>query len=439
MGRLAILDTVAVTGALLPHLPSLHGRTARPLQPPFPAVTSTVQADMLTGATPDMHGIVANGWLHPDLHEIHFWKQSARLLQRPRVWDLLKRHRPGFRTAQLFWWFAMGGTADIVVTPRPQYRADGSKVPDLHTVPGDLRDTLQQRLGRFPLFRFWGPLAGIESTRWIAEATRLVAEQEAPDLLLSYLPHLDYDLQRFGPGTPEARAACVELDAVLGPLIRDLEARGYTVWVVNEYGIEAVDRCIPINRILREAGLLRVRDEGAGGEHLDLDNSRAFAVADHQIAHVHHGADVPLPPIPYTRAVPMEHPRAGRTVLTAEPGAWFSYDFWLDDARAPDFARTVDIHRKPGYDPRELFSDAGRASVAWKLARRKLGFAQPLDVVPLNPLIVRGSHGRAPLLRDNPAELPLWIGGPGDVAEPLDSRGLFGAATRFFGVDPNGL
>ena len=429
--RLAVIDTVAVTPQLLPLLPSLHSLPARPLLPVFPAVTCPVQASMLTGVGPERHGVVGNGWLDPELREVRFWKQSAGQIRSPRVWDTLKRTRPAFKVANLFWWFNMATTCDVTVTPRPQYLADGRKVPDIATVPGGLRDQLQERLGRFPLFRFWGPGAGIASSRWIAEATHRVGVTHAPDLLLSYLPHLDYDLQRFGPDPahPRVRRACAELDTVLSTLFDRLNLLGYKVWVVNEYAIERTRGVVPINRLLREAGLLRVRAE-RGGEHLDPDNSLAFAVADHQAAHVYHPRLDRLPLIPRTRQVELTHPRAGETVLTADRGHWFTYDWWLEDRCAPDYARTVDIHRKPGYDPRELFSRVGRLGVGRRLLARKLGSRRTLDVVPLDPHRVGGTHGRPP--DPDRDALPLWLGGEaGDT--PLPCTALHDRILRFFG------
>ena len=96
----------------------------------------------------------------------------------------------------------MYSSADVSVTPRPMYPADGRKLPDVYSMPAALRDELQARLGTFPLFDFWGPRASIASTRWIAEASKIVEEKFNPTLTLIYLPHLDYNLQRLGPGDP---------------------------------------------------------------------------------------------------------------------------------------------------------------------------------------------------------------------------------------------
>jgi predicted AlkP superfamily pyrophosphatase or phosphodiesterase len=336
--------------------------------------------------------------------------------------------------AQLFWWFNMYSSADLSVTPRPEYPADGRKVPGLYTRPAELRARLEGALGPFPLFRFWGPAADLTSTRWIADCALDVLQRDAPDLCLVYLPHLDYVLQRHGPGHPLARAAAAEVDEQAGRLLDAAAAAGMDVLVVSEYGIGPVSRVLYPNRVLREAGWLTALWQDSVGETLDAGASRAFAVCDHQAAHVYVAdpADVPAvarllgeqPGVARVlvgearRAAGLQHPRAGEVVLEAAPDAWFAYNYWLDDARAPDFARTVDIHRKPGYDPAELLLDPAlrfpRLRIARRLLGRKLGFRNLLDVIPLDPTPIAGSHGHVPAA---PALWPLALGGPG-VPEP---------------------
>jgi hypothetical protein len=299
------------------------------------------------------------------------------------------------------------------VTPRPVYHADGRKDPDCWTWPPELHDELVGELGPFPLFTYWGPTAGIASSRWIVNAARRLMPEH--DMTLVYVPHLDYDLQRFGPDSPEAVRAARELDDTLAPLLADARDSGTTVVVLSEYGIAPVSRPVDINRALRRAGLLHVHTN-ATGELLDPWTSRAFAVADHQVAHVY--VDDPgdvervaallreLPGVAEVlddegkAAYGLDHPRAGDLVAVAEPDAWFTYYYWLDDDRAPDFARMVEIHKKPGYDPAELFMDPEdrwvKLRAATALARKKAGMRYAMQVVPLDPSPVRGSHGRLP-------------------------------------------
>lgn len=425
MHRTVVLNVVGLTpkiaGAATPKLSAwAAGGATACIEPAFPAVTCTAQADYLTGQYPDRHGIVGNGWYVHDECEVRFWRQSNRLVQAPKIWDEARRLDPSFTCANLFWWFNMYSTVDVAVTPRPMYRADGRKLPDIHTHPADLRGDLQSRLGTFPLFDFWGPRASIRSTQWIAAAAKHVEERFAPTLTLVYLPHLDYNLQRVGPGAREAARDCAEIDDVCSDLIGFYESRGARVIVLSEYGLVEVRTPVHINRALREGGLIAVREE-MGGELLDAGASAAFAVADHQVAHVYvndparfgevralierlPGVDVVLGEREKAEHH-IAHARSGDLVAIAMPDAWFTYYYWLDDHRAPDFARTVDIHRKPGYDPVELFLDPAIAmpalSVGWRLAKKAMGFRTLLDVIPLDASLVRGSHGRSGVASDD--------------------------------------
>jgi predicted AlkP superfamily pyrophosphatase or phosphodiesterase len=401
-------------GADTPNITALARAGAmRPLSTVFPAVTCTVQATFMTGTLPREHGIVANGWLFRDLMEIWFWRQSNRLVAGEKVWEAGRRRDPAFTTANLFWWYNMAATHDFGVTPRPVYRADGRKLPDCYTKPPELRDELTGRLGAFPLFKFWGPATSIASSRWIADAALHLRRTASPTLTLVYLPHLDYDLQRYGPDDLRIPENLRQIDAVAGSLIADAAHDGARVIILSEYGITSVSTPVHVNRALRESGLLAVRREG-DGEILDPIQSQAFAVCDHQIAHIYvadSGAlgevrrvvDA-LPGIERVldraeqRALGLDHPRSGELVAIARSDAWFTYYYWLDDNRAPDFARLVEIHRKPGYDPVELFIDPAirfpRVAVGWRLTRRALGMATLMDVVPLDATLVRGSHGQ---------------------------------------------
>jgi predicted AlkP superfamily pyrophosphatase or phosphodiesterase len=398
---------------------------AAPLETVFPALTCPVQATFLTGKLPREHGIVGNGWYHRDTAEVRFWLQSNRLVEGAKVYERAALEDVAFVCAKLFWWFNLYGAAAISATPRPEYHADGLKVPDISTVPPELRDRLVRELGAFPLHRFWGPGAGIESTEWIARAAVRVLEEHDPTLALVYLPHLDYDHQRFGPDDPRSRRAVADLDRALAPLVETARAGGREILVLGEYGIEPVDRALFPNRDLRERGLLAVRATGQG-DLLDPGASRAFAVVDHQVAHVYVRDPTDLRGVREAlgdqdgvrvldraaqRSLGVDHPRAGELVLIAPPGCWFAYPYWLEESRRPDFAPTVDIHRKPGYDPAELFLDprlrAPRLRVAMRLAARRLGFRTLFDVVPTDPALVRGSHGRLP---EDPERGPVAVG-----------------------------
>jgi predicted AlkP superfamily pyrophosphatase or phosphodiesterase len=389
----------------------------------LPAVTRSVQSTMLTGRPVAEHGAVGNGWYFRDLGEVFLWRQHNALVEGEKVWDALRRANPGARVANVCWWYAMGAATDSTVTPRPIYHADGRKSPDCYTRPASLHDELTADLGPFPLFQYWGPTASLKSSAWIVEATRRMLPGH--DLTLAYVPHLDYDLQRFGPGSPQAAAAARELDEALRPLLEDADRLGAAVVVLSEYGITDAQQPVDVNRVLRREGLLDVYTQ-AGMEYLDPWTSRAFAVADHQVAHVYvaNAADLPrvralLSEVPGVdlvldraeqAAFGLDHERSGELVLVAEPAAWFTYYYWLDNDRAPDFARGVEIHRKPGYDPAELFLDpadrTAKLRAGLSLLRKKVGLRYAMSVVPLDPRWVKGTHGRLP---DDPADGPVLL------------------------------
>jgi predicted AlkP superfamily pyrophosphatase or phosphodiesterase len=432
MPPLVLINAVGLTPRLLSHARNLHPPSAwvRPLRPVLPAVTCTAQASLLTGTSPEQHGIVGNGWLFRDTMEVRFWQQSNRLLQAEPLYHTARlrareRNRP-FTCAKLFWWFNQGADVAISVTPKPWYGADGNKAFGITGTPEGLTAKLEALLGPFPFFTFWGPRAGAGCTEWIARAASVILREQQPDLLLVYLPHLDYDPQRWGPEGCAMPRLVGELDTASLPLLEAARQVGARVWVVSEYGHVQVNRGVLPNRALRQAGLLSVRP-GPFGEVLETFTSRAFAVCDHQLAHVYvaNPKDVPrarevldaLPGVAQVLVgeerggVELRHERSGELVLLSEPDAWFAYPFWLDDRLAPDYARTVDIHRKPGYDPCELFLDpklwwpTGRT--IRRLIQKKLGFRTLFDVIPLNPRLVKGSHG---LLAADALDRPLLLG-----------------------------
>jgi predicted AlkP superfamily pyrophosphatase or phosphodiesterase len=433
---LAVGLAPALVGAHTPKLQRLAARGGlRPLATITPAVTCSVQSTLLTGLMPSGHGIVANGWYFRDLSEVWLWRQSNRLVAGEKVWDAAKARDASFTCAQMFWWYNMYSSADWSATPRPMYPADGRKIPDHYAQPPALHAELDAKLGTFPLFKFWGPMTDISSTDWIARATLHVMETRDPTLALCYLPHLDYNLQRLGPDLahPRVQQDLRELDAACGTLIDYAAASGREVIVVSEYGITPVTDAVHVNRALREAGLIAVRPEEHGREVLDAGASAAFAVADHQIAHVYVNDRGRLGEVRALlekldgvervldeagkRAVGLDHERSGELVAISKADRWFSYYYWLDDRVAPDFARTVDIHRKPGYDPVELFFDPAIAlpklASAWRLGKRMLGLRALMDVISLkDTALVKGSHGR---LTDDARHGPLVISSRADL------------------------
>jgi predicted AlkP superfamily pyrophosphatase or phosphodiesterase len=428
MKPVLVLDVVGLTPRMLQaaRTPNLSGLVARsPMTAILPAVTCSAQATMLTGLLPSGHGAVGNGWFARDTGDVALWRQSNALVQGEKVYETAKKRDPSFTCAKIFWWWNLGAKVDWSITPRPFYPADGRKIPAVYGAPDEYAAELERALGPFPFFDFWGPRSGLPSSRWIADATIRTLETKRPTLTLAYLPHLDYDFQRYGPDDPRSQKAVAEIDAVAGHLLAAAQRAGAETIVVSEYGIVGVQHPIDVNVALRKAGLLAARATPAG-EVLDVFASRAFAVSDHQIVHVYvqdradrgaaraciealdhvdlvlEGADI--------EKVGLAHARTGDLVAIAKPDAWFTYYYWLDPSSEPDFAPTVDIHRKPGYDPCELFVDPAlrfpKLRVARRLAQKKLGMRYLMDVIPRDPRLVRGSHGRLP---DDPLDGPVFL------------------------------
>ncbi len=413
MKKTVVIDVVGLSSSLIGvHTPFLKNyilnKNLSTIDPMLPAVTTAVQSTYITGKWPSEHGIVGNGWYDREDCEIKFWKQSNKLVHAEKIWERAKRLNPSFTCAKMFWWYNMYSSADFAVTPRPNYLADGRKLPDCYSHPAELRDKLQKELGQFPLFQFWGPGANIKSTQWIADASILTDQWHDPTLSLIYLPHLDYCLQKFGPNLNKISKELNEIDTVIEQLVNYFEKKNAQIIILSEYGIGPVDNPIHLNRLFREHGLLQIRVE-RGLELLDPGASKAFVVADHQIAHVYindvsitnkiRNISEKVPGIELIldksaqKKYHMDHERSGDLVLMAEAQSWFTYYFWFDDALAPDYARVVDIHKKPGYDPVEMFMTS-KLRAAYKLLRKKAAFRYVMDVIPLDATLVKGSHGR---------------------------------------------
>ncbi len=435
----------------------LANRSKALIEPAFPAVTCTAQSNYLTGQPPAIHGAVANGWYNRELAEVQFWKQSNHLITAPKIWDdLCARYGSKFTCAKLFWWYNMYATVDFSITPRPMYPADGRKVFDIYTHPFDLGPKVKADLGEFPFPAFWGPAAGVDSaqfssdavSKWIAASARWLEEKHSPTLSLIYLPHLDYNLQRKGPRDLSVGKDLREIDGIVGELLRFFQDRDVEPIIVSEYGITPVDRPVHLNRIFRRQNWLAIKNE-LGLELLDAGASKVFAVADHQIAHIYVNEPSLMQPVREildgidgveTVLGPKEksaggigHSRAGDLIAIARERSWFTYYYWLDDALAPDFARCVDIHRKPGYDPVELFIDPNitlpKLKIAGKLLKKKLGFRMLMDLIPLDASLIKGSHGRRP---ESAQDYPLIIGRPDlfESRQQILSTEVYGCISR---------
>ena len=490
MNRLAVINVVGLTEALIgeytPRIADFRHRGALAhIAPSFPAVTCTAQTNYLTGKTPSEHGIVGNGWFNREFAEMQFWKQSNHIVHGQKIWDALREkfkiQNSKFKISNCFWWFNMYSSVDYAITPRPMYPADGRKFFDIYSWPYSIREAIKKDLGEFPFFSFWGPAAGVDSpqgradaaSRWIAGSAKWIENNYSPALNLIYLPHLDDNLQRHGPKcvsgilpenqfsrqdagstllNPAIHRDLREVDAIVGDLIDYFGQRGVSVVLLSEYGITNVDTPVHLNRIFRKQGWLTVKEE-LGLEILDAGASKVFAVADHQVAHIYLN-DLSLeksvrellaktPGVgeilgePEKVATGIAHPRAGDLIAVATEHAWFTYYYWLDDARAPDFARTVDIHRKPGYDPVELFLDPKlplvKLKIAWRLLQKKLGLRMLMDVIPLDATLVKGSHGRRPA---DKKDWPVFITSQPEFlgAKEVESMEVYQIVLRHFGA-----
>ncbi|SEN56687.1 Predicted pyrophosphatase or phosphodiesterase, AlkP superfamily [bacterium A37T11] len=419
MKKTVVINIVGLSSSLIgEHTPFLHsyvkGRHLQRIKPMLSSVTNSVQSTYLTGKWPTEHGIVGNGWYDRIDCEVKFWKQSNKLVLAEKIWEKAKKLDPAFTCSQMCWWYNMYAAVDYSVTPRPNYLADGRKMPDCYTQPASLRDELQSSLGQFPLFQFWGAGANITSSKWIADASVYTDKKHDPTLTVIYLPHLDYCLQKFGPDfrviAPELR----QIDELARDLVTHYEQQQTNVIILSEYGITPVHQPVHLNRVLRRAGLLQIRVE-RGLELLDAGSSKAFAVADHQIAHIYindpavkeqvsqllqntKGVELVLDR-EIQSAYHIDHERAGDLVVMADKDSWFTYYFWEDDAKAPDYARCVDIHKKPGYDPVEMFMTS-KIRAGYKLLRKKAALRYVMDVVPLDATLIKGSHGRVHTNKD---------------------------------------
>lgn len=417
LARMPMLTQFTSSGDLAPFVPS------------FPCVTCPVQTNMTTGRLPTEHGVIANGFYWRDKREVEMWTAWNQVIQAPQVWQAIKE-KAGVSSAVWFPLLSKGAKADLICTPAPIHNPDGSESLWCYTQPPEMYGALKQSLGDFPLKHFWGPLANLQSSQWIADSAVWAHQQHQPGYFHIYLPHLDYAAQKQGPDSPSAHQAAADLDSLLGALIGKMNAastaRRPVTWLfVSEYVITEVNHVLYPNRMLRQAGLLKIKPESAGGELLDFAASDAWALADHQFSHIFirnqdanvirrvvdlftncEGVDEVLHGEAIERAG-MKHERSGEVILVSKPDSWQAYYYWFDDLFAPTFARTVDIHRKPGYDPVELHFDPVSKGI------------------PLIADLIGGSHGapardasqRGVILTNAPGVLPGGSVADTDIAD----------------------
>jgi predicted AlkP superfamily pyrophosphatase or phosphodiesterase len=383
----------------------------RNIETVFPAVTCTVQSSLLSGSYPEIHGIISNGLYNRQNYAVSFWEQSSNLVQADRIWDTVRMRGSGSKTAVLFWQNTMYSNADIVLTPRPLHM-DDRIIMWCYSKPPGFYEKLFQKIGKFDLSWYWGPLASKKSSEWIELATEFVLENEMPNFLFTYFPHLDYAFQRKGTSYNNIKDDLKFIDDLVGRLVKkttNIGIIGDTQFIIfSEYGFTDVNSDISLNTIFRENELISVR-EIEEVEYLDLEYSKAFAMVDHQVAHIYvkenyansvkkilegiKGVDLILDN-ESKQHLRINHPRSGDLIAVANRDKWFSYYWWFDPSKSPIFAKKVDIHRKPGYDPVELFFDPSTKSI------------------PLDGKLVKGSHGRLPLEGETK---PVYVSNKKDI------------------------
>jgi predicted AlkP superfamily pyrophosphatase or phosphodiesterase len=389
------LEEKHLNSRLLPTISALaeKGESSK-MKPVFPAVTSTVQTSFLSGEYPNKHGIISNGFMDRETYNVSFWEQYNSLVQVPRIWDFIKNKNINFKTAVLFWQNTLYANSDIIITPRPIHLENEMKMW-CYSKPVGYYEKIVEQIGEFDLSSYWGPLSSSLSSEWITKAAKYTIKKSKPNFMFMYIPHIDYSAQRFGKESNQVSDDLVFADSIVEQIIdstKQSEIYENTQFIIfSEYSFNDVNGAIPINVILRNNGLLNVRKIGEK-EYVDFELSRAFAVVDHQIANIYIKS-----PLDKERIVNIlknisdidivitegekkyfniDHPRAGDIIIVANRDKWFSYYWWYDENMAPSFTRRVDIHRKPGYDPLELFFDPKKRSI------------------PFDTGLIKGSHGR---------------------------------------------
>ena len=399
-----VLDIVGLEydhleSGLVPNISKIAnmGESAK-MEPVFPAVTCTVQASILSGTYPNQHGMISNGLYDRNNYTTSFWEQSNALVQTDRIWDIIKRNTSSssssIKTAVLFWQNTMYARSDIVMTPRPLHM-DNGMVMWCYSKPVGYYEEIKQKLGEFNLASYWGPFASPKSSEWIVGAAEYTLEKKRPNLMLTYIPHLDYSVQRFGKNSCQVKEDLKKADDLVQKIIQKTVELGIkddtTIIILSEYSFNDVNDAIPLNLKLRDAGLLAVRKIN-DKEYVDYEFSNAFAMVDHQIAHIYvkegfmnqskrvveniKGIERVVCGSEQKKRLNVDHERSGEIIAISDRDKWFSYYWWYEEVKAPSFARTVDIHRKPGYDPVELFIDP------------------KTKMIPLSPTLIKASHGR---------------------------------------------
>ena len=393
MARVCVINLSGVSGRLLERQSGLWVNSLpsepRPIGATFPAVPASVQASMTTGAEPGVHGIVSGGVYRRQCHEVSFAERSNTLLNKKRFWQ--SRHLPAPVTASMvFWWHPLAGAAELVVASAG-YAPPGLPIPQQ---PAHLYDQVARRLGELNQSLLWGPGASWRSSQWMSSAAREIWADYLPDLQWVTLCGVDFAQVRHGVESADAADALREVDQLAQRLGEQVIAGGGRVVVISDGGYVPVERAGRPNWLLRQAGLLKVC-QGAAGETIDLNQSRAFCLADHQMAHLYcedeRLADEAADMLRQDAAIVavlgrdelfssgLGHDRAGERIVLAQPDAWLTYAWWGPDDSPPPVAIGVAPQFKCGYDPCELFAGASATQINpdTSLVRASRGLVTP--------------------------------------------------------------
>ncbi len=396
------LEVSHISSGLIPSIANIannNGGEYGYLKPVFPSVTSTVQTSILSGKHPNEHGIISNGLYDRDNYQVMFWEQSSKLVQTDRIWDVLKKKNQNLKTAVLFWQNTMFANSDFVITPRPLHLENGGMDMWCYSRPPNYYEDVSSKIGEFDLKSYWGPFASFKSTEWISKSVEFTIEKNMPNLLFAYFPQLDYSSQKFGKNSPQVKDDLKKIDGIVDSIVKATEGMGIiddTQFIVfSEYGFNDVNDGISINRVLRDNGLLATRTIN-NKEYIDFEFSQAFAMADHQVANIYLNKPENKN---YVKKIledaqgiervcddkekqdlKIDSYRSGDLIAISNRDKWFSYYWWNDDDKAPTFTKTVDIHRKPGYDPLELFIDMQKKSISFDTRLVKGSHGRPFDL-----------------------------------------------------------
>jgi predicted AlkP superfamily pyrophosphatase or phosphodiesterase len=405
--KLVVLDIVGLSKGQFERIKPLHmsnileGGSFTSFEPSFPAVTCSVQASIFSGTYPSQHGIIANGYYDRLFKQVSFWEQPSGLVKKPRIWDILKQKNPNFSSGLLFLQNSLFANSDVIISPKPIH-LDNKMIMWCYSKPENYYEKISEQLGTFDLKSYWGPFVSLNSSNWIINSAKITIQKNIPDLLIVYLPHLDYASQKFGPDSNEFSKSVYELDNLIGDFRNFLNEEfpdTYEILLISEYAFNDVKKSASPNLLLRQNGLLSTR-RIEGKDYIDFEFSKAFAMVDHQIAHVYvnpgyedrvksvlKNADMGIILDKNLQEEKhINHTNSGELILCSHPDTWFNYYWWDDIRYAPEFTFNVDIHRKPGYDPLELFLDFKTKYISHETS------------------LIKGSHG---LISDYDSNLPI--------------------------------